>query len=252
MAGGADAAVAGSEITVFPEAAMRFFGPPEDDLTAIAEPLDGPFVETLSDAARKHATFVVAGMIEKIEDAPDVYNTVVVVSPAGEVVGSYRKLHLFDAFDVLESTRVRPGDRTVVLPIGEHTVGLMACYDIRFPELPRALVDQGADVILVPSAWRQGMLKEDHWRTLIKARAIENTVWMVGAAQVGGVYSGSSMIVDPMGAVRVSLGEEPGVAVASVDRNRTAAVRATLPVLLHRRFDVIMRRADRDGDANVS
>ncbi len=118
------------------------------------------------------------------------------------------------------------------------TFGVLTCYDLRFPELARALADRGADALLVPAAWVQGPLKEDHWMTLARARAIENTSYLLGSCQVSSMYSGRSLIVDPLGVVVASLGEQPGVAVAEIGAERVAAVRARLPSLQHRRFTV--------------
>jgi len=127
------------------------------------------------------------------------------------------------------------------------TLGLLVCYELRFPELARMLALDGADVILLPAAWIAGPLKEEHWATLIAARAIENTVWVAAAGQVPDASAaptraptgiGRSMLVDPMGAVRLDLGPYPGLAVADVDDALTERVRASLPCLEHRRDDV--------------
>jgi predicted amidohydrolase len=135
-------------------------------------------------------------------------------------------------------------------------VGLLTCYDIRFPELARHLVAEGADLLVVPAAWAAGLFKEEHWVTLVRARAIENTVWVAAAGQVPDPESprtraptgiGRSMLVDPMGTVRLDLGPFPGVAVGEVDTALTATVRDTLPCLEHRREDVFGLAADRSA-----
>jgi predicted amidohydrolase len=233
------AAALGAELVVFPEAAMRFIGPPSDPLHLVAEPLDGPFISCLSGLAKRHHMVVVAGMFERVEDTSDVYNTIVAINTAGDIIGTYRKIHLFDALGVKESDRIKPGDgELLTFTFGDHTFGIMTCYDLRFPELARKLVDEGVNVFVVPSAWVHGILKEAHWSILARARAIENTCWVVGAAQVGGIFSGNSMIIDPMGVIVAALGEEGGVAAADLSAERTASVRAKLPCLANRRYRV--------------
>lgn len=232
------------DLAVFPEAVQIRFG---NDLAAAAEPLDGPFVTTLRQAAREHGTALVAGVFEPAPEGR-VYNTSVAVDRAGEIAGTYRKLHLFDAFGDLESERVTAGDIPVVVELAGLRVGLVTCYDIRFPELARALVDQGAQVLVVIAAWGQGVFKEEHWTTLVRARAIENTVWVVAVDKApdldrppfgrpGGV--GRSMLVDPMGVVHQDLGPFPAVRVGALDPEAVATVRRALPSLQHRRRDVL-------------
>jgi len=239
----AEAAGGGAELVVFPEAAARDFGEPPEPLAPVAEPLDGPFAGTLGRLAREHRAVIVAGMLERIDgSSTHAFNTVIAVGPDGSLLGAYRKLHLFDAFGHKESDRIRPGGgATLLFQHGGLTFGVLTCYDLRFPELARALADGGADALLVSAAWVQGPLKEDHWVTLTRARAIENTSYVLGAGQVGNIYCGRSRVVDPLGVLVASLGEQPGVAVAEISAERVAAVRATLPALQHRRFTVQLR-----------
>ncbi|MBE7163196.1 MAG: hydrolase, partial [Williamsia herbipolensis] len=129
----------------------------------------------------------------------------------------------------------------VVVDIDGIRVGLQTCYDIRFPEVSRRLVDAGAELLVVPAEWVRGPLKEAHWRTLVTARAIENTVWVAAADQAPPIGAGNSMIVDPMGVEVATLGENVGVAVAPVDRSRIAEVRRINPALDLRRFGVVPR-----------
>ncbi len=225
------------DLIVVPEAAMHDFGGGEISLGPAAQGLDGDFVAGLGTLAHEAGAPIVAGMFESSADPERPYNTVVAVGPDGAVQAAYRKAHLYDSFGYQESDRLMPGDVTpVVLPLQELTLGLMTCYDLRFPEFARMLVDTGADVLLVPAAWVRGALKEDHWATLIRARAIENTVYVVGAAQNGRTYCGASMIVDPMGVQVVALGEQTGVATAELTSERIAAVRAHNPSLANRRL----------------
>jgi deaminated glutathione amidase len=242
----ADAARSGAQLAVFPEGTQARFG---TDLRAAAEPTDGAFCRGLSDAARDHGVAVVAGVFEP---GPGrlVYNTAVMFDERGTLAAAYRKIHLFDALGQRESDQVAPGDEPVVAELGGLRVGVMTCYDIRFPEHARALLARRADLIVVPAGWAAGLFKEEHWVTLIRARAIENTVWVAAADQVpdpaepptrAPTGSGRSMLVDPMGTVRLDLGPRPGIAVGEVDMDVTAEVRAALPSLEHRRDDVFAR-----------
>ena len=176
-------------------------------------------------------------MIEAV-DASHISNTLVAVSPASALVATYRKLHLYDAFGQRESDVVRAGE--IAAPetfIWEgFTVGMQTCYDIRFPEVSRQLVDAGADLLLVPAEWVRGPLKEHHWRTLVTARALENTVYVAAADHAPPVGVGNSMVVDPMGVELATIGEIAGVAVAEVSAERIAAVRRINPALALRRF----------------
>jgi predicted amidohydrolase len=241
----ADAAGQGADLVVCPEASMHDFGPPERALAPVAERLDGPFVSGLTEVARGHRVTVVAGMFEPVEgDASRAYNTVVAVGPDGELLGRYRKQHLYDALGWLESDRLVAGDtgELLVVPCGDLQVGVMTCYDLRFPELARALVDAGATVLAVPSAWVDGPAKETQWATLAAARAIENVCYVAAAAQPPPTYSGCSRIVDPMGASIASLAEAPGVVVADVSAERVELCRTRMPSLANRRWSVVPRR----------
>ena len=233
----ASAARAGADLVVFPEAAMAG-GEPGADLTPFAEPIDGPFATGLAEAAAHHRIAVVAGMFEP--GSPErVYNTVVAFGPDGALLGSYRKIHLYDAFGGRESDRIQPGDgATLVFQLGGLKFGVMTCYELRFPEIARHLVERGADVLLLPAAWVRGSLKELHWETLARARAIENTVYLAASGQVSDRSIGLSAIFDPMGVMIVSAGETEGVTTGEVTPERLAEVRRTNPSLAMRRPDV--------------
>jgi predicted amidohydrolase len=225
------------DLVVLPEAAMHDFGDGELPLGPVAQPVDGPFVSGLAELAREAGATVVAGMFETSKDPDRPYNTLVAIGPDGDVRTTYRKAHLYDSFGYRESDRLLAGDPApVVLPLGEVTLGLMTCYDLRFPEFSRALVDRGADVLVVPAAWVRGPLKEDHWETLLRARAIENTLYVVAAGQTGRKYVGSSMIVDPAGVALSRLGDEEGVVVAELTAERLSEARTRNPSLENRRL----------------
>lgn len=237
----ADAARSGAELVVFPEHAM---GNASTSVTTaeIAEPLDGPFVTALAASAQRHRIAVVAGVLESVAGTDRAHNSAVAVGPAGERLGVYRKIHLYDAFGELESDRHQAGDGDLlVFGLGEVRFGVAICYDVRFPEIFRELVARGADVVLLPTNWAGGKLKEHHWRTLVTARAIENTVYLGAAAQCGAESSGSSMLVDPMGVVVAAAGEADAVIIGEVDRERIESVRRKLPSLRHMRPDIYER-----------
>jgi predicted amidohydrolase len=223
------------DLVVLPEASMHDFGSTDHDLGAVAEPLDGPFVQLLGDEARRLGATVVAGMFERTDGLP--FNTLVVVGPDGALRQTYRKIHLYDSFGYKESDRLRAGDISpVVLDIAGMPVGLMTCYDLRFPEHARALVDAGAEVIVVPAAWVAGDLKLDHWRTLLAARAIENTVYVVAAAQGGERYTGHSLVVDPWGSIVGEADVPPEIIRATLEPEVVARARETNPSLANRRI----------------
>jgi deaminated glutathione amidase len=233
----------GSDLAVFPEGTQVRFSA---DLRAAAEPLDGPFCTGLSAAARSSGVALVAGVFEPAPDGR-VYNTTVAYDSDGDLVAAYRKIHLFDALGQRESDTVAPGSDVVTADLAGITVGFLTCYDVRFPELARELAVRGADLIVIPSAWAAGLFKEEHWVTLVRARAIENTIWVAAAGQVPDPHEpataaptgvGRSLLVDPMGTVRLDLGSTPGIAAGTVDRDVTSRVRGTLPCLAHRRPDV--------------
>lgn len=236
----ARAADAGAGLVVLPEYAQFF----DRELAArapdAAEALDGPFVTALQEAAGRHGTVAVAGLLERGE--PGVRNTVVAVDGSG-ILAAYRKVHLYDAFGMRESDWLIAGrtDQSPVFTAGGLRCGLQTCYDLRFPESSRVLVDAGAEVLVVPAEWVRGPQKEHHWRTLLTARAIENTVHVVAADHAPPVGAGCSMILDPMGVTLASLGEQHGIAIADLDPERTAAVRRSNPSLENRRFRVVPR-----------
>jgi len=234
------AAEAGASLLVLPEYSSWFSPEMNDGWVRAAQPIDGEFVTGLVDVAGRVGIHLVAGFMAT-GDASRVRNAVVAVDPAGAVVAEYDKLHLYDAFGVRESEWVRPGDIDTPQTFAWEgfTVGLQTCYDLRFPEVTRRLVDAGADLVVVPSEWVRGPLKEHHWRTLVTARALENTIYVGAADHTPPVGVGNSMIVDPMGVAIAEIGEEAGLAIAEVTLERIAAVRAVNPALALRRFGVV-------------
>ena len=243
----AETAVArGAALVVFPEYSAFFEPVMGQAFVDAAEPLDGPFVAALGALASELGVHIVAGMLEAAGEHSRFSNTVVALDPAGELVAKYRKLHLYDAFGDRESDWVVAGaiEAPETFEFAGLTVGLQTCYDIRFPEVTRRLVDAGAHLVLVPSEWVRGPLKEHHWRTLVTARALENTVDIAAADHAPPIGVGNSMVVDPMGVELVTIGEATDVAVAWVSAERISAVRALNPALALRRFRVEELRAE--------
>ena len=155
----------------------------------------------------------------------------------GKIIATYRKLHLYDAFAVKESTNVEAGTEIpALLDIGGMKVGTMTCYDVRFPELARRLVLDGAEVIVLPAAWVRGLAKEAHWEVMVTARALENTCYMVAVGECGERNIGASRVVDPLGVTIVAAGEAPALLFADLHSERVAHARKVLPVLANRRF----------------
>ncbi len=239
----------GAEVAVLPEN-FAFMGS-EDDKRAIAERLDelpasdGPIASALRVIARMNGIALVAGGLPERSDDPDrPYNTCLVVDAEGRFAARYRKIHLFDVevgdgHSYRESRSTTPGDRAVVADAAGLRLGLSVCYDVRFPELYRSLVDGGADVFVVPAAFTL-LTGKDHWHVLLRARAIESQAYVVAAAQHGmhpggrRTY-GKTCIVDPWGDVIAQASEGEGIALAVVERSRVASARASLPSLAHRR-----------------
>lgn len=200
-----------------------------------AQLLDGPFVSGLIDAlAGKELTLICC--IATPAQPALTHNCQIVIDASG-IVACYRKLHLYDAFNMKESNEYVPGtELPPVVQIGPLRVGLMTCYDVRFPEVARSLVVRGADLLTVPAAWVRGPGKEWHWEVMVTARALENTCYVAAVGECGPRNIGCSMLVDPMGVAVVRAGAGPDLLFANVDMERIRATRAALPVLANRRF----------------
>ncbi|WP_255447623.1 carbon-nitrogen hydrolase family protein [Schumannella sp. 10F1B-5-1] len=237
---GRRAATAGARLIVAPEYSSYFVPALDLSWIANAEELDGPFVTGLQRLAAETGAVVVAGLAERIPGETERFANTLVAVDGDAVLATYRKIHLYDAFGSRESDRIVPGEigAPAVFDVDGVPVGLQTCYDLRFPEVTRRLVDAGAELVLLPSEWVRGPLKEFHWRTLVTARAIENTVYVAAADHAPPIGAGSSMIVDPMGVQLAGLGEQTEIAVARISRARVAEVRTVNPALALRRFRV--------------
>ncbi|WP_433200093.1 carbon-nitrogen hydrolase family protein [Nocardia sp. CA-107356] len=238
------AAERGARVVVAPEYSMFAVSRLDERVVAVAEPLTGPFVTGLGEIAREFGVHLVAGMVEQVAaGAGRIRNTLVVLGPDASLMAKYRKVHLYDAFGHLESDVVEAGaiETPVTFTVDAVTFGMQTCFDLRFPEGCRRVAAAGAQVLVLPAQWIPGPAKVDQWTTLLRARAIENTVYVAAADQCAPRGAGASMIIDPTGAVLAELGDEPGVLTAAIDLDQLAAVRRTNPSLALRRFAITER-----------
>jgi predicted amidohydrolase len=236
------AAAEGAKLVVLPEK-WTVIGPPEA-IRSSAEPLDGPALTAASAWARELGIFLVAGSVpELVPDREKLANTSVMFGPDGKRLAVYRKIHMFDVRvgDVTyrESADEEPGGEIVLGDAGGAMVGLTICYDLRFPELYRILALRGARVITVPSAFTE-RTGRDHWEVLVRARAIEDQIFMVAAGQIGFAPPqyrsyGRSMIVDPWGVVLAQAPDTECVVSADLDFTVQSEMRSSLPSLRNRR-----------------
>lgn len=236
----------GAQLVVLPEC-FALLGPEEHKLR-IAETLPdgGPILKRFGElAAKRSAELVLGGFWERGNDAAKVRNACVHLGSDGRVRAVYRKIHLFDVdlpdgTSLRESDTVEPGQVPVVTETRFGTLGLSVCYDLRFPELYRALVDRGAIALTIPAAFTLTTGK-DHWHVLLRARAIEAQSYVIAAAQTGRHFGqrvsyGHALICDPWGTILSECGEGEGYAIASVDPEVVKRVRAQVPSLAHRKL----------------
>ena len=230
-----------ADLLVVPEYASGF--DPRGVGAEHAEPLDGPFVSMLRTRAQATGVAVLAGTTLPAQGGDErAVNAVVAVDATGDLAGVYRKVHLYDAFGQRESDRLVPGPADappLVLEVAGLTFGVLTCYDLRFPESARRLVDAGAQVLVVPAAWAAGDLKAMHWRTLAVARAIENTAAVVAVGQAGTGVTGRSLVVAPDGVVGLEMDEVPQVRTVDLDGAALLRVREQNPSLANRRYAVV-------------
>lgn len=237
----ATAAAAGAELLVLPEKWPALAA--GEVLRELAQPLDGPVISACRGWAREHGVVLVAGSFSELLDDGVVANTSALIDGDGEIVATYRKVHMFDVdvggVSYRESEHERAGEELVVADAGEHRIGLSVCYDLRFPELYRILALRGATVATVPAAFTAATGR-DHWEVLLRARAIEDQLFVVAANQFGRALPqfhswGHSAIVDPWGRVLDVLADGEGHAIAELDLAELERVRAQVPSLASRR-----------------
>jgi predicted amidohydrolase len=239
------AAADGAELVALPEKWNLLAA--GEDIAAGAEPLDGPSLTAARRWARDLKIHLLAGSISELVGAGEKpFNTSVLIGPDGEDLAVYRKIHMFDVdaggVAYRESAHEQPGADIVTAPVGDVLAGLTVCYDLRFPELHRILAVRGARLITVPAAFTSATGR-DHWEVLLRARAIENAVFVLAPGQIGKApphYDsyGRSMIVDPWGVVLATAPDEECFAAADLDLAAQDRVRESLPALANRRPEV--------------
>ncbi len=240
-----EAATAGAGWVALPE--MFAFLRREGQAFPCAQGLDGEIVGTVRELAREHGIWLLGGSFPEKAEGDRVHNTSVLVSPSGTLEAVYRKIHLFDVdlsdqggSAYLESKSIAPGSEVVAAETPFGVVGLSVCYDLRFPELYRQLVDRGARFLTVPSAFAP-QTGRDHWEVLLRARAIESQCFVIAPAQWGAhspdrSSHGRTMIIDPWGLVLGLGADRPGVVLADCDLDQQDRIRSGLPALRHRRL----------------
>ena len=241
------AAAEGADLAALPEL-FTYLGPGAEH-SRVAEPIPGPTTERLSALAARHRMFILGGSIlERVPAESRFSNTSTLFDRAGNLIARYRKLHLFDVdlaghAPYRESATMAPGGEVVTADTEFGRVGLSVCYDLRFPELYRALAARGAEILFVPAAFTLHTGK-DHWEVLLRARAIENQVYVVAPAQVGAhpparECYGNSLVADPWGSVIARAPNRVGVTLATLDLTYLKQVRFELPALAHRRRELL-------------
>ncbi|WP_151992898.1 deaminated glutathione amidase [Buttiauxella massiliensis] len=231
----AQARAAGAQLLVLPEAVLARDDSDPDLSVKSAQTMDDEFIDKLCEQSRNDNLTTILTLHIKTT-VGRAANTLLVIR-GGEVIARYQKLHLYDAFNVQESRLVDAGE--VLPPLIEvegFKVGLMTCYDLRFPEMALSLALAGADVLVLPAAWLRGPNKEMHWSTLLAARALDTTCYVVASGECGNKNIGHSRVVDPLGVVIASANQRAALIYAELDGEYLTEVRAMLPVLKNRRF----------------
>ncbi|QEL13420.1 carbon-nitrogen hydrolase family protein [Limnoglobus roseus] len=231
------AADRGCDVVALPEMSDTGYHMPT--IVKVAAGWDGGVYAEVAGVAAERKITVVVGLSERVGD--DIYNTVAVIGTDGQLVAKYRKTHLITAEPVCEQNYIRPGDALTLCTVGEFRVGLMTCYDIRFPELARRLSLAGAELLIVPAAFP--LVRIRHWETILACRAIENQVYVAAVNRVGDdhglTFGGMSCLLDPYGTILSSAAEtEEALLVGEVSRDRLTEVRDRMKVYQDRREEL--------------
>ena len=230
-----------AKLVAFPEFMMFYTNSSQSpkQLAELAETIQGNFISEIAKSAKDNRIQVVGSFYEKSSKKDRVYDTSFVLDQTGKVISTYRKIHLYDALGFRESDKMTSGSKIakpVKTSIGK--IGMMICYDLRFPEMSRSLAVAGSEVLVAPSAWVKGDMKEEHWITINKTRAIENGCYVIAPDQVGNIYCGRSVIVDPYGKILIDMKKKQGIAYADIDLKKIKQIRKVLPLLKNRRTDI--------------
>jgi len=231
----------GAELCAFPEFMMFYTTLQQSprELASQAETIDGNFVRTIASAARKNAIEVIGTIYEKSKKKNRVYDTSFLIDKSGILRSTYRKIHLYDALGFKESKKLQPGSKIsapIKTSIGK--LGMLICYDLRFPEMSRVLASSGSEILVAPSAWVKGKMKEEHWLTINKTRAMENGCYVIAPDQVGNIYCGRSLVVDPYGKILLDMKKKQGLGIVEISTPKIKETRKILPLLHNRRTDV--------------
>ena len=235
------AASKGATLCAFPEFMMFYTNSTQTpkQLATLSETITGNFVKTIAKTAKENHIQVVGSFYEKSRKKDRVYDTSFVIDKSGKVISTYRKIHLYDALGFRESDKMASGSKIakpVKTTLGK--IGMMICYDLRFPEMSRSLAAAGSEILVAPSAWVKGNMKEEHWLTINKTRAIENGCYVIAPDQVGNIYCGRSLVVDPYGKILLDMKKKQGIGYANIDLKKVKQTRKVLPLLKNRRTDV--------------
>jgi predicted amidohydrolase len=235
------ASMKNAELCAFPEF-MMFYTPSSQTpskLASLAENINGNFVSTIAKSAKQNSIQIIGTFYEKSNKKNRVYDTSFLINKFGKVVSTYRKIHLYDALGFRESDKMTPGSK-IVKPsktsVGK--IGMLICYDLRFPEMSRILASSGSEILVAPSAWVKGKNKEEHWITINKTRAIENGCYVIAPDQVGNIYCGRSLVVDPQGKILLDMKKRQGISFVNIFVDKVKKTRKVLPLLKNRRTDV--------------
>ena len=228
-------------LVAFPEFMMFYTNSSQTSkqLAKLAETINGNFVNTVAKAAKENHIQVVGSFYEKSTKKNRVYDTSFVIDKSGKVISTYRKIHLYDALGFRESDKMVQGSKItkpVKTSIGK--IGMMICYDLRFPEMSRSLAAAGSEVLIAPSAWVKGNMKEEHWMTINTTRAIENGCYVIAPDQVGNIYCGRSIVVDPYGKILLDMKKKQGIGYVNIELKNVKQIRKVLPLLKNRRTDI--------------
>ena len=231
----------GAVLCAFPEFMMFYTKSTQSpsDLASLAETINGNFVKSIAKAAKKNSIQVIGTIYEKSKKKNRVYDTAFHIDKSGKLLSKYRKIHLYNALGFRESDKLIPGSK--IMPPTKTNfgkLGLLICYDLRFPEMSRILASAGSEILVAPSAWVKGEMKEDHWITINKTRALENGCYVIAPDQVGNIYCGRSVVIDPYGKILLDMKKKRGIGIVNIDMNKVKKIRKILPLLKNRRTDI--------------
>lgn len=228
----------GVDILVFPEGLMGKYDKQTNSFPLAPQSIDGTFCKRIDTVAKENNIWLVYTFNEA-NDGNKPFNTAVITNNEGEQVGSYRKVHLFDTDFTKESDRISAGNKLfepIDTPFGK--LGLCICYDVRFPEVARAAAIAGCQLFITTAAWVEGNLKAMQWETMLRARAIENQMFVAGVSRCDDKCIGDSCIFGPCGMLKAQGDDDEALIMADIDTSKIEMIQSQMPLLTHRRPDV--------------